>query len=111
MTAFDSTVPGTWHFHEPIMHCTSMQPITRVGHVVFPGFSVQVSAFLTSDCVPALLPADLVARQKAAIAERKATKVGLASDTAWTGEHGCPQGGGEPPGVLPLGVQPSGAQP
>lgn len=88
-----------------------MQPITRVGHVVFPGFSVQVSAFLTSDCVPALLPADLVARQKAAIAERKATKVGLASDTAWTGEHGCPQGGGEPPGVLPLGVQPSGAQP
>lgn len=28
---------------------------------------------------------DLVARQKAAIAERKATKVGLASDTAWTG--------------------------
>jgi dihydropyrimidine dehydrogenase (NADP+) len=29
---------------------------------------------------------DLVARQKAAIAERKATKVGLASDTAWTGE-------------------------
>lgn len=31
---------------------------------------------------------DLVARQKAAIAERKATKVGLASDTAWTGEGG-----------------------
>ena len=30
---------------------------------------------------------DLVARQKAAIAERKATKVGLANDTAWTGEH------------------------
>lgn len=29
---------------------------------------------------------DLVARQKAAIAERKATKVGLASDTAWTGD-------------------------
>jgi hypothetical protein len=38
--------------------------------------------------------ADLVARQKAAIAERKATKVGLASDTAWTGGHGWGGGGG-----------------
>lgn len=32
---------------------------------------------------------DLVARQKAAIAERKATKIGLASDTAWTGGWRC----------------------
>jgi len=30
---------------------------------------------------------DLVVRQKAAIAERKATKVGLANDQAWTGER------------------------
>jgi dihydropyrimidine dehydrogenase (NADP+) len=29
---------------------------------------------------------DLVARQKAAVAERKAAKSGLASDNAWTGE-------------------------
>lgn len=29
---------------------------------------------------------DLVARQKAAVAERKAAKVGLANDTAWTGD-------------------------
>jgi hypothetical protein len=30
---------------------------------------------------------DLVARQRAAIAERKAAKVGLANDQAWTGAH------------------------
>jgi hypothetical protein len=37
---------------------------------------------------------DLVARQKAAVAERKAAKVGLASDNAWTGEPAVVLGSG-----------------
>jgi hypothetical protein len=46
---------------------------------------------------------DLVARQKAAIAERKAGKVGLANDQAWTGEW-CGHGRMQQRGRRPQGV-------